>query len=43
LLEQLFKKFDALAQGRSVADSMRLLDLLKKLATSNTARPQVRA
>lgn len=40
-MNQLFNKFEVSAQGRSVADSVRLLDLLKKLATSNTAKPSV--
>lgn len=41
LLEQLFAKFEVPAPRRSVADNLRLLDLLKKLATSQKAQPQV--
>ncbi|KAF5834814.1 hypothetical protein DUNSADRAFT_8398 [Dunaliella salina] len=35
--EQLFRKFDGLVQARSLGDSLRLLDLLKKLAESDTS------
>lgn len=41
LLELLFAKFEGLAKGKSLADSLRLLELLRKLATSDTARPDV--
>lgn len=40
-LEQLFHKFEGLVQARSLEDSLRLLDLLKKLASSDTSRVNV--
>eukprot|EP00983_Pelagomonas_calceolata_P089420 1157309-Pelagomonas_calceolata.AAC.1 len=37
----LFRKFDGLVQARSLGDSLRLLDLLKKLAESDTSHVSV--
>ena len=37
-LEQLFHKFEGVIQARCLGDSLRLLDLLKKLASSDTSK-----
>lgn len=39
-LEQLFHKFEGVIQARCLGDSLRLLDLLKKLASSDAQHKQ---